>query len=186
MSKQINIPNGLSILRLLTIPSICLLILSFTPERFPVLIAVFSLSMLLDFLDGYLARKLGQETELGKILDPVADKMMALAIGAVLVLKTDFPLWLAVMIVVRDTLIILASYIMMRRSHSVHPSILIGKITFSTLAALFLLYILDLHPGLDLLYAKRFCVVISIGFIVWSFWDYVGVFRKMNDDCAQH
>ena len=128
-----NIPNTLSVIRILTVPVIVLLIINSNARNYPVLITVYFLSMLLDFFDGYLARKLKQETELGKILDPVADKLMVFSIIIALAFKTDFPVWLAVVIISRDLLILLAGAIILKGKKFVTPSILIGKITFAVL-----------------------------------------------------
>jgi cardiolipin synthase (CMP-forming) len=105
MNKRLNIPNALSVLRILTIPVIIFLILHTNSKNFPLLIVVYSFSTGLDFFDGYLARKLSQETELGKILDPIADKLMVFSLVLALSLKADFPIWLGVIIVFRDILI---------------------------------------------------------------------------------
>ena len=66
MGTWLNIPNILSGMRILTIPIIVLLIVHSTPYNYPVLILVFFFSIMLDFFDGYLARKLSQETKLGQ------------------------------------------------------------------------------------------------------------------------
>ncbi len=115
MAKEINIPNALSCMRILTIPVISLLILHSNARNYPILITVFFFSILLDFFDGFLARKLAQETELGKILDPIADKLMVLFIILALMIKSDFPLWLGIAIILRDFLILLASLIISKK-----------------------------------------------------------------------
>lgn len=76
-----NIPNMLSALRIALIPFFCVLSIM-GPRYFPYAGLILIVSGLSDMLDGFLARKLHQETELGKILDPIADK---LTIGAVVV-----------------------------------------------------------------------------------------------------
>ena len=76
-----NIPNTLSAFRIVLIPVFCVLFIMGTPY-YPYAGIVLVLSGLSDMLDGFLARKLHQETELGKILDPIADK---LTLGAVVI-----------------------------------------------------------------------------------------------------
>ena len=76
-----NIPNTLSGFRIVLIPVFCVLFVM-GPQYYPYAGIVLVLSGLSDMLDGFLARKLHQETELGKILDPVADK---LTLGAVVI-----------------------------------------------------------------------------------------------------
>lgn len=180
MKKELNIPNALSSLRMLAIPGIFLLILYSNPRNYPILIALFAFSILLDFLDGYLARKLSQETELGKILDPVADKLMVLCIVLALIIKSDFPLWLGIIIFVRDIVILAAGLVLIKRKKdkTVPPSILVGKAAFAALAVLIMVYILDLHQGLDLGILKRFFIVLSVGYMGWSWVEYYNVYQK--------
>jgi hypothetical protein len=66
----------------------------------------------------------------------------------------------------------------MKGEKKITPSILIGKITFATLGLLILVFILDLHQGLDLEMLKRFFVVLSVGFMGWSWLEYYGVYKK--------
>ncbi|NIM14041.1 MAG: hypothetical protein GTO45_18520 [Candidatus Aminicenantes bacterium] len=185
MKKWMNVPNTLSIIRILTIPAIVLLIIYSTTKNYPILIGVYFFSVWLDFFDGYLARKLSQETELGKILDPLADKLMIAAIVIALVIKTDFPLWLAIIILLRDLVILVAASIISREKHTILPSLLAGKVTFALLGALILVYILDLYQYIDLTILKRFFISLSCCFLTWSFVEYYKVYeaykRGKND-----
>jgi len=76
-----NVPNTLSVIRLLLIPAFCAAFLA-GPEYYIYAGLALALSALSDLLDGYFARKLNQITDLGKLLDPIADK---LTLGAVVV-----------------------------------------------------------------------------------------------------
>jgi CDP-diacylglycerol--glycerol-3-phosphate 3-phosphatidyltransferase len=178
MTKQMNIPNALSSMRILTIPVISLLILHANAQNYPILIAVVSFSVLLDFFDGFLARKLAQETELGKILDPIADKLMVFFIILALMIKSDFPLWLGILIISRDFLILLASLVMSKKGKKIRPSILIGKITFAALSVLILAFIVDLSPNLQIPLVKRYIIVLNVGFLAWSWIEYYTLYKK--------
>ncbi|MCP5049658.1 MAG: CDP-alcohol phosphatidyltransferase family protein [bacterium] len=178
MTKQLNIPNTLSGIRIFAVPVIVLLIIYSNAKNYPVLITVFCFSIALDFFDGYLARKFSQETELGKILDPVADKLMVFGVVAALVIKSDFPLWLAVVIVSRDLLIVTVGAILFRGRHVVTPSILIGKITFAVLGVLMMTYIVDLSEAIDLEILKRFFIVLSVSFLAWSTTGYYEIYKR--------
>jgi len=178
MKETVNIPNAMSIARLLSIPFIMVLILDNTPGTYPVLLVVYLFSLALDFFDGYLARKLGQETRLGKILDPLSDKSMIFATVLALVIKTRFPLWLALTIVLRDVAILLASVLMIKRLHEIKSSILVGKVTFAVLGALMMAYIIDLHEGIDLEICKRFFAILTLAFISWSILGYYRLYRR--------
>lgn len=78
---MINVPNTLTALRIVLIPCFCAFFLM-GPDYYPYAGLMLILSGLSDMFDGYFARKLHQETELGKILDPIADK---LTLGAVVI-----------------------------------------------------------------------------------------------------
>lgn len=86
-----NIPNALTLLRIVLIP--VLVVLFYLPSHWSYLgtAAVFGLAAITDWLDGYLARRLGQSTNFGAFLDPVADKLMV-AIALVL-LAERFHVW---------------------------------------------------------------------------------------------
>lgn len=174
----LNIPNILSGIRILTIPAIILLIVHTTPGNYPVLILVFFFSILLDFFDGYLARKLSQETKLGQILDPLADKLMVSCIIVALMIKTDFPIWLGILIIGRDLLILAAAAVIFKGKHVIATSILIGKATFALLGALIMIYILDLYPYIDLQILKRFFIVLTVSFLAWSWVEYYQIYKR--------
>jgi len=178
MGTWLNIPNILSGMRILTIPVIVLLIVHATPDNYPILILVVFFSILLDFFDGYLARKLSQETKLGQILDPIADKLMVSCIVVALIVKTDFPIWLGILIIGRDLLFLAAGAIIFKGKHVIATSILIGKVTFALLGALIMIYILDLYPYLELQILKRFIIVLTVSFLAWSWVEYYHIYKR--------
>jgi len=178
MKIEINIPNFLSMLRILLIPVLVLLIIHSNAKNYPVLIGLFAISCWLDFFDGYLARKLSQETELGKVLDPLADKLLFFCIILALIIKSDFPLWLAILVFFRDFLILLASVLMYKGKHKVTPSNLIGKVTFGVFGTLILVYIIDLYESVNLEILKNFFIVLSFSFLIWSWVEYFNIFIR--------
>ena len=82
---QINIPNALTILRICLIP--VLVVVFYLPFKNHLLVAaaIFAGAAITDWIDGYLARKLGQVTAFGAFLDPVADKLMVVVVIILLV-----------------------------------------------------------------------------------------------------
>lgn len=179
MKSQMNLPNVLSSFRLLTIPVIFLLIINSNGKNFPYLIALYFLSVWLDFFDGYFARKLKQETELGKILDPLADKLTVTATIIALIIKSDFPLWLGIAIIGRDLLILAAGLLIFKGKHMVTPSILVGKVTFALMGTMLMTFIVDLHPSLNLMILKQWFVALMVGFLVWSLAGYYEVYQQI-------
>lgn len=180
--KRLNIPNTLSTLRILTIPVIVYLIITCNESNFPILIALTVFSICLDFFDGYLARKLKQVTELGKILDPIADKLMAFSVVSALVIKADFPIWLGFIIIGRDLLILAASIILYKEKRVVTTSILVGKITFGLYSALIVVYILDLSEAIDLSILKHILIPLCTLFIAWSFLEYYKIYLREKNE----
>ena len=75
-----NLPNKLSILRILLIPiMVAVFYITQIPYRFTISAVIFAIASLTDFLDGYIARKYKLVTDLGKFLDPIADKILVLS-----------------------------------------------------------------------------------------------------------
>ncbi len=182
--KQLNLPNVLSLIRIGLLPVIFYLILKSNRGNYPYLIFVYCFAVLLDFLDGFFARKLNQETELGKILDPIADKLLILLVILAMIIRSDFPIWLGVFILVRDLLILVAGVTLMKKKHKVTASVLIGKVAFSAFGAMLLMYIIDLHPSLNLYHLKQFFIVISVGFLAWSLVEYFNIYLRERKKCA--
>ncbi len=180
VNKQLNLPNTLSVIRICMAPIIFFLIV-FHSERVHVfLIVLYILTVILDFFDGYFARLFSLETELGKILDPLADKLLVLLILLALISVSNFPIWLAILIVLRDILIIIASSIIYRSNNVIRPSIIIGKVTFFMISLLFLLYIIDMDMNSIGILKEFFCVS-SFGFLIWSFLDYYKVYKRIRN-----
>lgn len=105
--RVLTVPNALSGIRILLIPAFVVLITD--PDTrlggFLLLAAVVST----DWVDGYVARRTGQVTEIGKLLDPLADRL-AMAAALITFVATDLlPLWAALVILVRDAVVLLAA-----------------------------------------------------------------------------
>lgn len=120
---NIMIPNLISLLRIFLMPLFLYLI--FQPERsmkFAALI-VFSIASLTDFFDGWSARKLKQESELGKFLDPLTDKVLVIStLVAFLLIDYLIPLWMIIVIIGRDVLVTVMRYIAVKKGMSIRTS----------------------------------------------------------------
>lgn len=98
---KINIPTLITLSRIILIPFFVLV----TPDR-PFLGAlIFGIASLTDFLDGYVARKTGQITKFGIILDPIADKFLVISALILLVDMARVSVWIAIIIIVREFLV---------------------------------------------------------------------------------
>ena len=99
--------------------------------------AAFGLVVATDWVDGLAARRMGQVSELGKVLDPVADRL-AIAAGLVaLVIRGVFPLWAAGLILVRDVAVLVVGAVLATGKHVRVDVRWIGKVaTFSLMCAI--------------------------------------------------
>jgi cardiolipin synthase len=100
---MLNLPNFLTLIRILTIPFF-LLYLSY--HRYFEALVIFILGGVTDFLDGWTARWMKQQTALGAYLDPIADKLLVITSFMMLGLIDGIPVWLAVVVISRDILIL--------------------------------------------------------------------------------
>uniref|UniRef100_A0A831XDV3 CDP-diacylglycerol--glycerol-3-phosphate 3-phosphatidyltransferase n=1 Tax=Geobacter metallireducens TaxID=28232 RepID=A0A831XDV3_GEOME len=100
-----NIPNILTILRIALIPVLAVLLLSPSREAGFWAAAVFSIASLTDWLDGYLARRMGIVTIFGKFLDPIADKLMVMAALIMILPFNRVPAWMVLVILGREIII---------------------------------------------------------------------------------
>ena len=98
---KLNLPTILTLSRIVLIP-----VFIFTVYLHPVFGAfIFSIASLTDFFDGYLARRSGDITKFGIILDPIADKFLIISALIVLVDMARLPAWIAITIIVREFLV---------------------------------------------------------------------------------
>lgn len=123
-----NISNLLSILRLLLALPVAILLYY---DKIDIALIIGIIAGVTDFLDGFLARKLNQITELGKMLDPIADKVFIGIIGIVLLIKETMPMWFFILIVGRDLLILLAGLFAKRKKNITMTSTFEGKVTYT-------------------------------------------------------
>ncbi len=105
----VSIPNALTYLRLGLIPVFVLLMIDPSPRMLHCAIAVFILAAVTDYVDGYLARRLGAVSDLGKLLDPLADKILVMAALVMLVAQRSdvsadpwVPAWMVVLVLARE------------------------------------------------------------------------------------
>ncbi|MGZ5212700.1 MAG: CDP-alcohol phosphatidyltransferase family protein [Actinomycetota bacterium] len=130
-SAVITVPNLLSFLRILLIPVFFSMIVH-RPTTTAGLI-LFASVVATDWVDGWVARRMGQVSELGKVLDPTADRL-AIAAGLIaLVVRDVFPLWAALLILVRDAAILIAAAVMLASRRIRLEVRFIGKVATFTL-----------------------------------------------------
>jgi CDP-diacylglycerol---glycerol-3-phosphate 3-phosphatidyltransferase len=97
-----NLPNILTVLRIMLVPVLVVALLGNTPEGDVLAAVVFALASLTDFVDGYLARSRDSVTTFGKLMDPLADKLLVVAALLALVSLNRLAAWVAMVIIARE------------------------------------------------------------------------------------
>src|SRR5512143_3586125 len=120
---RLNVPTVLTLSRIVLIP---LFVVSVYQHPFLGAL-VFSIASVTDFLDGYLARRSGQVTKFGIIMDPIADKFLIISALIVLVDMERLPAWMAIMLIMREFLITALRVVALSRD-IVIPAELGGKL----------------------------------------------------------
>lgn len=119
-----NIPNMLSLLRLALVP---FFLISFFLINKYLALGIFCFASLTDLVDGYIARKCNAITELGKVLDPLADKLMKMSALISLSIADYLPLWITILMVVCDLAMIISGFCIYKK-HITIPSNWMGKL----------------------------------------------------------
>lgn len=173
---RLNIPTLLTFSRILLIPFFIII----TPQNPLLGIAIFLAASLTDFFDGYLARRSGQITKFGIILDPIADKILVIAALILLVDMVKISAWIAIIIIARE-FVVTGLRVVALSKNIVIPAETGGKLkTVSQMTAIVLLLLpggiggFDFYDaGLVLIYIALVLAVISGVKYTASFWRQV-------------
>src|ERR1039458_1853202 len=98
----LNLPNVLTVLRIMLVPALVVALLGNTPDGDVIAAVVFALASLTDFVDGYIARARAEITTFGKLMDPLADKLLIVAALISLVSLHRLAAWVAMVIITRE------------------------------------------------------------------------------------
>ena len=164
-----TVSNIITLSRLILLPFIVYFLI--TGQRITAFV-IMLISLLTDAADGFFARTLNQESELGRILDPVCDKVSLIAIIITLNAVNAIPFWGVIIIAARDVLILTGSYVLYKHKSVVFKSNVMGKATGMIFGALILAFTINLNQlGEILLY-------LSIPAIIGSFGIYLSRYMK--------
>jgi cardiolipin synthase len=138
----INIPNTLTLLRILLTPLFAIFLIK---HLFDFALLVFAIAALSDGVDGFIARVFRQKTTLGAFLDPAADKLLLVTAFVTLAIQEQIPSWLSVLVITRDVIILsgVALFTITGRTFVPKPSILSKITTVAQLACV--LFVLMRH-----------------------------------------
>jgi len=122
-----NIPNALSIFRIALVPLFVAVYFGGHSHAHMLATGIFLLAGATDVIDGHLARKLGQVTLLGRVLDPLADKLMVLAALVCCTVSGYIPLWAVILFAAKESAQALLSFLLFRKIKEVPASNIVGK-----------------------------------------------------------
>lgn len=180
--ESLNLPNFITLVRILLIPVFVLLFFTPTPDRSFSAAVVFVVAAITDLLDGYIARRTGQVTKLGKLLDPIADKLLVLS-ALILLLNIDRVSALAAILIIAREVAVSGIRAIAAGEGMVIAAETTGKYKMALQVVAITLLILEgtglselgnLHlAGTGTLYLSIVFGYISGGQYVWSFWKQV-------------
>ena len=146
LDYRANVPSLISASRVVIVLPIWYCVLhDFSGSR-EIAFAFIVLAVATDFLDGYLARRLHRVTELGKIIDPLADKIAVTVVAVALLLRGELEWWFVLAVLFRDVLIVLGGMYIRRKKKIIVQSNWPGKFAVSFIALTLALTILRIPP----------------------------------------
>ncbi len=182
MIKQI--PNILTITRILFIPFI---VLSIVKNEYVLAFILFTISAITDILDGIIARRFKLESNFGKFMDPVADKLTQVSILLTLSLKRVIPIWIFAFVICKEILMMIGGAFLYKKRDVVVYSKWYGKLTTVLIyLAVVSSFIIKVFPSLGAKfkffgYDVTFDIVIYILALIlalYSFLSYAQFFGK--------
>ena len=176
MNKNINIPNALSVLRLLGIP--VFIYFALVREQDVIAITILAIAGITDYLDGKLARAWNQTSDLGAMLDPVADRIYILATLIVLYQREAINLWAILVLLFRDAVLALMTLVLKVRGLKLMEVTYLGKAATFNLLYAFPLLLLATHQSV----AGEIAFAIGWGFALWgiALYLYTGLIYFQN------
>jgi len=179
---SLNLPNVITLVRILLIPVFVMLFFTPTPDRSLSAAVVFVVAAITDLLDGYIARRTGQITKLGKLLDPIADKLLVLSALILLVNVDRVSALVAILVIAREVAVTgiraiaegEGMIIVSEATGKYKMALQVVAITMLILEGTALSDLGNLHlAGSVTLYLSLVLGYLSGGVYVWSFWKQV-------------
>ena len=161
-NRIFTLANLLSLIRLLLLPFVLACLLANRSDYDLLALGLIFVAGITDYLDGVAARRRDEVSQLGKIIDPVADKLFIGALGLILVLLRNLPAWFVAIYLFRDFMILTIGYLLFLNRDIVVSSNLLGKLTTVVLLTIMVAYTVRLEEvGLPLVYVGTLLVMAS-------------------------
>ena len=178
-----TIPNILSLFRLLLIPVYAGLYLNAT-EKYQYILAgtILTISCLTDMIDGKIARKYGMITTLGKVLDPLADKLTQLTLTICLSMKYPVLYPVLSLFVKKELFQLVLGIVFLRRGKMLPGALMAGKVCTTVLfvSLILLVFMPDMSHGTVTLIAAVDTIFLMISFVSYAL-AYLGTNAKVQD-----
>lgn len=172
-----SIPNILSLVRLILVPVFISMYLNADTIRdYRIAGAIILLSGFTDLLDGVIARRWNQVTDLGKLLDPVADKITQAAIVFCLMLRFQYMWMIVVLFVVKEGSMLIWNLVLIRQDKKLDGALWYGKVSTAVFYAC--MFILIAFPEIHILWANTLMLITGF-FLLLSFVMYTKIFIAM-------
>lgn len=181
IKANLNIPNLLSLFRILILVPFVNFVLK---EDYLCVGLVLVLSGITDMFDGYLARKLNQVTDLGKMLDPIADKVTLVTIMICLSIKFPKMLSFMIILVIKEILMLCAGAILLKSNKKPPASQWYGKLS-TIIFYISVIIIISLRAlwSINSDTLNNFLMILTLVFMIYSLWRYFEIFKSMiNSD----
>lgn len=149
---MLNTPNILSLFRICLVPVFIIVYFSGAENAKIYAVCIYALALFTDFLDGYIARRFKLITNLGKVLDPLGDKMITFSVLACLAIDGTIPAWVVLIFALKELCMGLGGIVIHRSAKvEIPPSNIIGKsATVFFFVVCVLLITVDLSPAVSL------------------------------------
>lgn len=173
-----NLANVLTLSRIIAVPVIVILLIIDGVIPSVIAAVLFIAATITDYLDGYFARKYHMESDLGKLLDPLADKLLIASVMIMLIPLGRVPAWIAAVIIGRE-LAVTGLRSLASEKHIIIAANWLGKYKTAFQCAA-LIPLLIHYPILDIQFqlAGEFFLWIALFFTVWSGFDYIYSYIK--------
>ena len=175
-----NIANALTISRIAVVPVIAVLLLF---DNLPASLAaavLFTAATVTDYLDGYFARRMNIVSDLGKLLDPLADKLLIATVLIMLIPLGRVPAWIVAVIIARELAVTGVRGMASDRRVVISASWLGKYKTAFQCTAVIPLLVHYPILGLQFQEAGEFFLWIALFFTLWSGWDYIAAYIREN------
>lgn len=183
-SELLALPNILCYLRLLLIPLFMILyIKAETKDQYYFAGFVVLLASFTDFLDGFIARKFNMITEFGKLLDPLADKLMQAALILVLILEIDYMYLLALVFIIKELIMTIAAYVFVKKGKKLDGSKWFGKVstTIFYVTMLILIVLPSLNKSVTSLLMIICGLFLTLSFVLYGR-EYYIMYKELKEE----